>query len=75
MKVIPLTEDEGFKGEQGKPLVDKKNFPGVRAALETQEADGDKREEGFTKVKGLRRAWGLGRGETRNKSRNAGEGK
>lgn len=48
MKVIPLTEDEGFKegfrGEQGKPLVDKKIFPGVRAALERQEADGDKRE-------------------------------
>lgn len=46
MKVIPLPEDEGFKegfkGEQGRPLVDKKkDFPGVRAALERQEADGD----------------------------------
>lgn len=49
MKVIPLPEDDGFKkgfkGEQGRPLVDKKkNLPGVRAALERQEADGDKRE-------------------------------
>lgn len=50
MKVIPLPEDEGFKegfkGEQGRPLVDKKkkkNFPGVRAALERQEADGDRK--------------------------------
>lgn len=46
MKVIPLPEDEGFKegfkGEQGRPLVDKKkDFPGVRAALERQEADSD----------------------------------
>lgn len=32
-------------------------------------------KEGSTKVKGLRRAWGLGGGERRNKSRKAGEGK
>lgn len=48
IKVIPLPEDEGFKegfkGEQGRPLVDKKkNFPGVRAALERQEADGNRK--------------------------------
>ena len=48
MKVIPLPVGEGFKegfkGEQGRPLVDKKNFPGERAALERQEADSDRRE-------------------------------
>lgn len=49
MKVIPLPEDEGFKegfkGEQGRPLVDKKkNFPGVREDLERQEADSERRE-------------------------------
>lgn len=49
MKVIPLLEDEGFKegfkGEQERPLVDKKNnFPGVRVALERQEADSYRRE-------------------------------
>lgn len=47
IKVIHLPEDEGFKGfkgEQGRPLVDKKkNFPGVRAALERQEADGNRK--------------------------------
>lgn len=49
MKVISLTEDEGFKkgvkGEQGKPPVDRKKiFSRVRAAIERQEADGDRRE-------------------------------
>jgi len=49
MKVIPLPEDEGFKegfkGEQGRPLADKKDFPGVRQDLERQEADSERREE------------------------------
>lgn len=48
MKAISLTEDEdfkkGFKGEQGKSPVDRKNFSGVRAAMERQEADRDRRE-------------------------------
>lgn len=48
MKVIPPLENEGFKerfkGEQGRPLVDKKNFPGLRADLKRQEADGERRE-------------------------------
>lgn len=79
MKVIPLPEDEGFKegfkGEQERPLVDKKNnFPGVRAALERQEADGYRRE-GSGKVKGLRRTQGVEGGGRRNKNRKAGEGK
>lgn len=43
-----MAEDEcfkkGFKGEQGKPLLDKKNFSGVQAAMERQEADGDGRK-------------------------------
>lgn len=47
MEVISMAEDEcfkkGFKGEQGKPLLDK-NFSGVRAAMERQEADGDGRK-------------------------------
>lgn len=48
MKIISLTEDEGFKkgckGKQGKPPVDKENFSSVRAAMERQKADRDRRE-------------------------------
>lgn len=49
MKIISLTEDQGFKkefkGKQGKPLVNKKdNFLDVSAALERQEADRDRKE-------------------------------
>lgn len=80
MKIISLTEEEGFKkgfkGKQGKPLVNKKEiFSGVRAALERQEADRDRREGRQQKVKGLRRAWGTGEGGRRNENRKAGEGK
>lgn len=79
-EVISLTEDEGFKkgfkGEQGKPLIDMKNCSGVKEAMERQEVDGDRTEgRQQSKVKVLRRAWGTGRGERRNKNRKAGEGK
>lgn len=53
-----------------------KNCSGVKEAMERQEADGDRREgRQQSKVKGLRRAWGTGRGERRNKNKKAGEGK
>lgn len=49
MKVIPLLEDEGFKegfkGEQGRPLVDKRNFPGVREDPKKQEAQRKERRQ------------------------------
>lgn len=75
-----MAEDEcfkkGFKGEQGKPLLDKKKFQVYKQLWKGRRLMGMGGKKGSSRVKGLRIAWGTGgEGGRRNENRKAGEGK